>query len=74
MKTLMTNPKGIADKTFSVACSIEGSRRSGNAKENIQYANIVLIPIVCLLLRYLKIKLRGSNTLVGPLNSKPVVN
>ena len=47
LKTLMTNPKGIADKTFTVVYSIQGSRRPWSPNGNTQYINIVLISIVC---------------------------
>lgn len=42
----MTNPKGIAGKTFSTAYSIHRSRRSRGSNGNAQSINIVLILVV----------------------------
>lgn len=47
LKTLMTNPKGVVDKAFQLAYSIQGSRRSLSPNGNFQDVHIALIPIVC---------------------------
>lgn len=44
----MTNPKGTAVKTFSIAHSIQGSRRSQSPNGNAQSISITLILIVLL--------------------------
>lgn len=65
----MTNPKGIAGKTFSVVYSMQGSGSSWSPNGNAQHINTVFLLCVLTITQ----KLNSKEETLEALDSKPAM-